>query len=391
MKHKLFFAVLTAVLFAIVQALLANSADTVAAEPKGVCETFTKNAKIITHSGQHPVRDFNNLVELPAKVIDGNTIIATGKSGNEFEVRFVGAVAPKTGEKGGTEATNFVKEQIKNAGGKVVMFHDGDRTGKDGREVRLVCVVNSRNELVCLDELLVRNGLAKAADGDYSSKPYFKQIKPEKKPNAPDLSKDKLSKPESKTHQFTTVSGKKYEREFVRFGKDDEGVERVYWKAPDGKLNSIKFESLSKESKDWVKEKSGEHNFPKYDLKNPAQSKPSKQPNTNSDDVIADLFAKHRSDVQVTGSGVVTKLLTDDNEGDKHQRFILKLTNGQTLLVAHNIDIAPRLDGLAVGNTVKFYGEYYYNTQGGGIHWTHRDPNGKHTDGWLNWNGKTYQ
>ncbi|GHT46161.1 hypothetical protein FACS189454_06850 [Planctomycetales bacterium] len=95
--------------------------------------------------------------------------------------------------------------------------------------------------------------------------------------------------------------------------------------------------------------------------------------------------------MQVTGSGVVTTLLDDDNEGDRHQRFVLKLANEQTLLVAHNIDIAPRLNGLAVGDTVKFYGEYYYNPKGGGIHWTHRDPASKHTDGWLNWKGKKYQ
>ncbi|MCK5070226.1 MAG: DUF3465 domain-containing protein, partial [Desulfocapsa sp.] len=28
---------------------------------------------------------------------------------------------------------------------------------------------------------------------------------------------------------------------------------------------------------------------------------------------------------------------------------------------------------------------------GGVIHWTHRDHNGRHIDGWLKYNGKTYQ
>jgi hypothetical protein len=60
----------------------------------------------------------------------------------------------------------------------------------------------------------------------------------------------------------------------------------------------------------------------------------------------------------------VFRLLSDDNEGDKHQRFILELNNGQTLLVAHNIDIAPRLNGIAVGDRVEFFGEYYYNERG---------------------------
>ncbi|MDR1322099.1 MAG: DUF3465 domain-containing protein [Gracilibacteraceae bacterium] len=114
-------------------------------------------------------------------------------------------------------------------------------------------------------------------------------------------------------------------------------------------------------------------------------------PADSSDDVLARLFEQKESDVQVEGSGVVSMLLSDDNDGDRHQRFILELASGQTLLIAHNIDIAPRLDGLAAGDTVEFYGEYYYNEQGGGIHWTHRDPGGKHTDGWLKWDGEIYQ
>lgn len=114
---------------------------------------------------------------------------------------------------------------------------------------------------------------------------------------------------------------------------------------------------------------------------------------TSDDDKIAELFANRKSDVQVCGAGIVSRLLPDDNEGDRHQRFILKLKSGQTLLMAHNIDIAPRLDGLAVGDRVEFFGEYYYNEKGGGIHWTHHDPvkrRKKHVDGWLKWNGTRF-
>jgi hypothetical protein len=120
-------------------------------------------------------------------------------------------------------------------------------------------------------------------------------------------------------------------------------------------------------------------------------SQPPKPSAPSSDSVIADLFARRVSDVQVQGSGTVTILLKDDNEGSRHQRFILKLASGQTLRVAHNIDIAPYLRGLSVGDTVEFYGEYFYNEKGGGIHWTHRDLKGNHTNGWLKWKGKTYQ
>jgi hypothetical protein len=93
----------------------------------------------------------------------------------------------------------------------------------------------------------------------------------------------------------------------------------------------------------------------------------------------------------VQGQGVVIRLLKDDLEGGKHQRFILKLNSGQTLLIAHNIDIAPRINNLKIGDIVSFYGEYEWNNQGGIIHWTHRDPQGKHLHGWLKHKGKTYQ
>ena len=110
----------------------------------------------------------------------------------------------------------------------------------------------------------------------------------------------------------------------------------------------------------------------------------------NTDAHLAQLFKTQASNVQVSGAGTVSRLLTDDNDGSRHQRFILQLDSGQTLLVAHNIDIAPRLNGLSVGDRVAFYGEYVYTDQGGTIHWTHHDPSGTHVTGWLHWNGQKY-
>lgn len=98
-----------------------------------------------------------------------------------------------------------------------------------------------------------------------------------------------------------------------------------------------------------------------------------------------------RSGQQVSGIGKVTRVLSDDNDGSRHQRFILELSSGRTLLVAHNIDLAPRISSLKTGDTVSFYGEYETNPQGGVIHWTHHDPQGRHVAGWLEHGGRRYQ
>lgn len=106
---------------------------------------------------------------------------------------------------------------------------------------------------------------------------------------------------------------------------------------------------------------------------------------------IGRAFASRTSDIQVEGEGTVIRVLSDDLDGSRHQRFIIELASGQTLLISHNIDIAPRIDGLNVGDSVRFYGEYVWNAKGGVIHWTHRDPRGRHVAGWVRHNGTTYQ
>ncbi len=107
--------------------------------------------------------------------------------------------------------------------------------------------------------------------------------------------------------------------------------------------------------------------------------------------MLARAIAERQSGVQVQGEGTVVRLLPDDNEGSRHQRFIVRLASGQTLLIAHNIDLAPRVASVAVGDRVGFYGEYEWNERGGVIHWTHGDPRGWHDDGWIEHRGHRYQ
>ena len=111
----------------------------------------------------------------------------------------------------------------------------------------------------------------------------------------------------------------------------------------------------------------------------------------DSDALLAEAFAAQAMDLPVEGEGTVTRLLADDTEGDRHQRFIVELGSGQTLLVVHNIDVAPRVEGLREGDRVVFKGEYVWNEQGGLIHWTHHDPDGFSEGGWIQYEGTRYR
>lgn len=114
-------------------------------------------------------------------------------------------------------------------------------------------------------------------------------------------------------------------------------------------------------------------------------------PTVSRDSSLQEAISARQSDVQVQSHGRVVRVLPDDNEGSRHQRFILEVGRGQTILIAHNIDLAPRIDKLREGDEVAFKGEYEWNDRGGVVHWTHHDPQGRHLGGWLKRAGRTYQ
>ena len=91
-----------------------------------------------------------------------------------------------------------------------------------------------------------------------------------------------------------------------------------------------------------------------------------------------------------TVQGEVIKNLKDDTKGSQHQKFLVRIANDITLLVAHNIDLAPRVP-VSKGDFVTMRGEYAWNNRGGVIHWTHHDPRGKKEGGWIEVDGKRYE
>jgi hypothetical protein len=112
---------------------------------------------------------------------------------------------------------------------------------------------------------------------------------------------------------------------------------------------------------------------------------------SSDDALIAEAYRSQRSNVLSTVSGTVSKVLSDDNQGSRHQRFILQLGSGQTVLVAHNIDLAGRVENLRAGDVITVRGEYEWNNKGGVLHWTHHDPSQRHVAGWIKHQGQTYQ
>lgn len=92
----------------------------------------------------------------------------------------------------------------------------------------------------------------------------------------------------------------------------------------------------------------------------------------------------------VTCTLPVKKMLRPDNKGERHEKFLLKASNGTSILVAHNVSRAPVVP-ISAGDVVTVRGEYIWNAKGGLIHWTHRSDSPKHPGGFIEFHGQRYE
>ena len=111
---------------------------------------------------------------------------------------------------------------------------------------------------------------------------------------------------------------------------------------------------------------------------------------TVGDNTVQQAYANHHSGLWLEISGRVSRVLRDDNEGSRHQKFILELDDGHTVMVAHNIDLAERIP-VRKGSALAVRGKYEWNDRGGVIHWTHHDPDGRVQGGWIMLDDVRYQ
>ncbi len=100
-------------------------------------------------------------------------------------------------------------------------------------------------------------------------------------------------------------------------------------------------------------------------------------------------YGKRDDGEWIENTGFVRRIIPDDHHGARHQRFVVEVPGGQTLLIAHNIDIAKRVP-VGLGDRIRFRGLFEDNNQGGVVHWTHRDPHGSDEDGWVRFRARVY-
>jgi hypothetical protein len=106
-------------------------------------------------------------------------------------------------------------------------------------------------------------------------------------------------------------------------------------------------------------------------------------------DSVQAAYAARQSNTWLETRGRISRVLRDDNEGSRHQKFILELEDGHTVMIAHNIDLAERIPARE-NLSVRVRGRYEWNDRGGVIHWTHHDPEGRLQGGWIEVNGNRY-
>ena len=112
---------------------------------------------------------------------------------------------------------------------------------------------------------------------------------------------------------------------------------------------------------------------------------------SKNDRKLAWAYENRISEIQVTCAGEVVYKLSDDTFDIRHQRFLIELASGQTLLIAHNIDLAKRVKPLRIGDKISVRGEYIWNENGGLIHYTHHDPAGIRPGGWIKRRGVVFR
>jgi hypothetical protein len=122
----------------------------------------------------------------------------------------------------------------------------------------------------------------------------------------------------------------------------------------------------------------------------PAACSTTQPPN---DRALCDAYSAQRSHVEVVADGTITRVLgVAPGRVSPHEGFLLRLSSGCSLVVRveANTDFTGPI-ALTEGQRVAVKGEYEFYAGGGVVHWTHRDPRGRHEGGYIEAGGQVYE
>lgn len=109
----------------------------------------------------------------------------------------------------------------------------------------------------------------------------------------------------------------------------------------------------------------------------------------SDNDIIRAVNDRRRVNYVEGGSMTVTKVLPDDDYGRKHQKWMVRLTNGEVMQAVYNSDMCPEVP-VKVGDVIAMGGMFLWTSSGPMLHWLHHDPRGTRPDGYVYVNGKYY-
>ena len=104
---------------------------------------------------------------------------------------------------------------------------------------------------------------------------------------------------------------------------------------------------------------------------------------------VQDAFRDHQSGMMVEVTGNVVRILRDDKDDRRNQKFIIRLTNGQSLLVIHD-QVAGERVPVAINDSVLVRGKYQWSETGGTLIFTRRDHSLHRLHGWIEHQGRRY-
>lgn len=104
---------------------------------------------------------------------------------------------------------------------------------------------------------------------------------------------------------------------------------------------------------------------------------------------VHDAYRYHQTGMMAEVTGTVARLLADDKDDPRNQKFIIRLTNGQSLLVLHD-RVAAKPVPVKVNDTVLVRGEYQWTETGGTLRFTQRDYSARRRHGWIEHQGQRY-